>query len=301
MGTSRVCVIFNPSAGRRRAARRLKAFRERWRHAADFRPTESAGHARTLAARAADEGYQIVAAAGGDGTVHEVAGGILQAGAEDVTFAVVPLGSANDYAFSIEQQFGRAQLDDDTGHLVDVGVVRTERGEHSFVEGVGIGLTAQITVESRKITHRQGLWLYGTAAFRVLCRRERAAPLRLTWDEEPPVEAPTRLLSVLLGQREGNFLMARQALLDDGQFDIVHGGDVGPWQALALLPKFLAGGPPADHPQITLRRCRTLHVESPDPLTLHADGEVLATPGDNVHTLDIDLLPKRLRVKVCRL
>jgi diacylglycerol kinase (ATP) len=297
----RVCVIFNPSAGRRRAARRLQRFRECWQHTAVFRPTESAGHARTLAASAVDEGYPIIAAAGGDGTVHEVAGGILQSDPKDVTFAVVPMGSANDYAFSIEQQFGKAELDDDTGHPVDVGVVRTERGEHFFVESVGIGLSAQITVESRKIAHRQGLWLYGTAAFRVLCRRERAAPLTLTWDEEPPVESPTRLLSVLLGQREGNFLMARQALLDDGQFDIVHGVDVGPWQALALLPKFLAGGPPANHPQITLRRCRRLHVESADPLTLHADGEIVATPTDNLHTLDIALLPKRLRVKVCRL
>ena len=53
-----------------------------------------------LAARRSS-GFGIVAAAGGDGTVHEVANGVLQAGRPEVCFAVVPLGSADDYAHSL--------------------------------------------------------------------------------------------------------------------------------------------------------------------------------------------------------
>ncbi|MGD9856592.1 MAG: diacylglycerol kinase family protein [Planctomycetaceae bacterium] len=298
----RICVIFNPRAGRRRAARRLEAFRQQWQGRADFWTTESAGHAEVLAGRAAALGYRTIAAAGGDGTVHEVVGGLLRAESQDATFAIVPIGSANDYAFTMERQFGAFSLDDRHADPVDAGLLRLPGGvERYFVEGVGIGLTAEVTVESRRIPHRQGLWLYGTAALRVLRRGQPPFPLRLSYDDEAPVETATRLLSVLLGQREGNVVMAKHALINDGRFDVVHGGAVGHWEALALLPRFLLWGPPTNHPHITVRRCRRLHVESPEPLTIHADGEVVATRDDAVHGVTLEVLPLRLRVKVCRL
>ena len=297
----RTCVIFNPAAGRSRARTRLQAFRDRWCDVADFWPTEAAGHAQELATTAAQQGYQTIAVAGGDGTVHEAANGLLVAGADNVTFAVVPVGSANDYAFSIAQQFGTSQLDDNSAHPVDVGFICSGSRQQYFVESLGIGLTGQITAESRLIPNRQGLWLYGTAAFRVLWRRQAPLDLALHWDETPAIQTPTRLLSVLLGQREGNFLMAKSALLDDGLFDVVHGGDVSHWLALALLPRFLWSGPPEDHPQITHHTCRRLQVESPTPLAVHTDGELFATEADDVQQLQVDLLPSRLRVKVCAL
>lgn len=299
---SGIAVIYNPSAGRRRARRRIEAFRKRLLGRADFCPTEYPGHAEILARRAVEQGCRTIAAAGGDGTVHEVANGLLGGDARDVTLAVVPIGSANDYAFSLEKQFGLSELDDQTAARVDVGVVQlTDGPKQYFVEGLGIGLTGEITEQSRRVGRRRGLWLYGTAAFRVLWRRPSPLPLRITWNDEPPVESSTLLLSILLGQREGNVLMARQALLDDGQLDVVHGGALSHWEALRMLPRFLLYGPPADHPLITLRRCRRLRAQSPEPLTIHADGELLARVQDDVHDVAVDILPLRLNAKVCRL
>lgn len=297
----RLCVIFNPSAGRQRSDRRIEPFRQRWQGVADFWPTEFAGHATALAQQAVQAGYAVVAAAGGDGTVHEVAAGLLATDRRDVTFAVVPIGSANDYGFSLKQQFGESELDDEAGCPVDVGRLRIGAGpDRYFVESLGIGLTGEITVESRSIPHRQGLWLYGTAAFRVLWRRQPSLRLQIAWDDAPPVDEPTRLLSVLLGQREGNFVMARDALLDDGLFDVLHAGDISPWEALRLLPRFLLSGPPRNHPRIVLRRCHHLTIESSDPLAIHADGEIISTPADDARQVDLQLLPHRLRAKVCR-
>ena len=280
----------------------MAAFRERWNGVAEFRATEHAGHATDLARRAVGEGFRVIAAAGGDGTVHEVAAGILSADSAHQTFAVVPLGSANDYAFSITEQFGQSELDDDSGQMLDVGVLRSSaRDDQFFLESLGIGLTGEITVEALRIPHRQGLWLYGTAAWRVLRRRGDPPLMSIAWDDEPPVATKTRLLSILIGRREGNFLMAGEALLDDGLFDVVHGGDVGYWESLRLLPRFLLGGPPKNHPRIDLRRCRRLTITSPDPLSIHTDGEVSATPADDVRDVELEILPSRLRVKVCRL
>lgn len=280
----------------------MRAFQQRWHGRVDFRATEAAGHATALARQAVEEGYQTIAAAGGDGTVHEVANGILATGSDDVTFAIVPIGSANDYAYSLQQQFGISSLDDASHVAVDVGKIASSDGrERFFVEALGIGLTGEITAESRKIPDRQGLWLYGTAALRVLRQKRRPLSLQLTWDDDPPIAVPTRLLSVLLGQREGKFRMAKDAKLDDGQFDIVHGGNIGHWSALRLFPRFLLSGPPSDHPLMTLRRCRRLKVKSPEPLAIHTDGEVFATPDDGVVAIEVVVLPLRLRVKVCGL
>src|SRR5262245_17545410 len=156
-----LCVIFNPAAGRRRARRRLDALRGEWRGRAAFWPSEQPGHAEELARRAAAEGFATVAAAGGDGTVHEVANGLLRSGRSDVCFAVVPLGSANDYAYSLECDGVT------TPRRLDVGAVRTEAGvERFFVCNLGIGFSGAVTVESRRIGHLQGKLLYGLAALR---------------------------------------------------------------------------------------------------------------------------------------
>src|SRR5262249_21471906 len=96
-----VCVILNPAAGRNRAERRLGKRRRRWGRRLELRPTTGSGHAERLARQAVQEGFGVVAAAGGDGTVHEVANGILRAGRPEVVFSIVPLGSANDYAYSL--------------------------------------------------------------------------------------------------------------------------------------------------------------------------------------------------------
>src|SRR5207248_2866580 len=104
---------------------------------AEFWPTRHAGHARTLAAEAAEAGFAAVAAAGGDGTVHEVANGLLRAKREAV-LAVVPVGSANDYAHALGLGADWWLRPDPAVGVrrVDVGVVRSAGGrEQFFVNG----------------------------------------------------------------------------------------------------------------------------------------------------------------------
>src|SRR5947209_4238598 len=91
------CVIYNPAAGKGRGERRLRRLRRFLGTRAEFRPTSAQGHAEELAFAAARQGFPQVAAAGGDGTVHEVANGLLRARSA-ATLVVYPIGSANDYA-----------------------------------------------------------------------------------------------------------------------------------------------------------------------------------------------------------
>jgi len=293
------CVIFNPAAGRRRARRRLERFRRAHEHEATFLATEYAGHAVELARRAAEEGYSTIAAAGGDGTAHDVANGILRS-EKDAVFAVVPIGSANDYAHSVTRQFGRGTLTDDSFHAVDVGVVTATDGRQKFfIEGIGLGLAGLVTIESRKIERLQGLALYGLAAWRALSQHASPPSMEIQEDDGASETHPTLMLSLLLGRREGNFLLAPDAVLDDGLFDVAHARNLSRWQAMRMLPRLALCGPPSSHPELRLGRCQTMRVRSDAPLAAHTDGELFCTPEDDVRELEIRILPKRLRVTIC--
>ncbi len=236
--------------------------------------------------------------------MHEVANGLLQASAARPipTLSVIPVGSANDYAYSVTREFGVADLSDEGGALVDIGVVETSCGHQSyFVESIGLGLSARVTERSREPTRRQGLWLYGAAALKAVLHDMEPVDLQLQWDRDPPVHQMTTLISLMLGAREGGFQMAPDARLSDGLFDAVHAGPLSRWGAIHLLPKLAFRGPPLHHPDITIRRCRELAIVSDQALTIHTDGELFARRSADIRDVKIRLLPSWLRVRVCRL
>jgi diacylglycerol kinase family enzyme len=292
-----MCVIFNPHSGRRRAARRLERLRLSWADRAAFWPTEHAGHGEELARKAVDAGFATVVAAGGDGTVHEVANGLLAAGPSGVGFAVVPIGSANDYAHSLF--FNDGSPPRPNPWLVDVATISDAAGRQRwFVNCLGLGFNGKVTVEARKIKRLQGLALYGLATLRALWYHYECPPLTVTIDDQPARAMPTLMLSVLLGRREGGFVMAPDAKLDDGLFDYVHAGDLSRWEVMRLLPRLAVAGPPRDYPKVHQGRCRRFLVHSPVPLVVHIDGEFFATAQDNVRDLEIRLLPRALPIEL---
>ena len=144
MPISKRCVIFNPAAGRGRAQRRLEALRRVWGESAEFRPTQHAGHATELARQAVEDGFNLVLAAGGDGTVHEVANGILASPRRDVVFGIIPIGSANDFAHSLRHQFGTPTAADETQPL-DLMALAGKSVTKRLLP-VGIGLLVLIAV-----------------------------------------------------------------------------------------------------------------------------------------------------------
>jgi diacylglycerol kinase (ATP) len=286
------CVIFNPAAGKRRARHALHDLQRQYADRAVFWPTQRPGHASELARQAAAEGFAVVAAAGGDGTVHEVANGLLASQQPNIVFAVIPLGSANDYAYSLR----RDQVA--TPWRVDVGIVRNSSTQRYFVNGLGIGFSGSVTAESRRIHRLQGRWLYGLATVRALWKQWRYLDLTLSLDDKPAIHDDTLMLSVMVAHREGGFLMAPDARLDDGWFDIVRAGRLSRCEVLGLLARLNYGGLPRDHTKLQFARCRTLTVTSQQPLAIHTDGELFCQPDDDVCQVEIELIEKRLAVQL---
>ena len=104
MGRHRMVIIFNPVAGRRRAALLWRVLDVLAANGIrlDLAETHRAGHAEALAREAARGGASMVVAAGGDGTIAEVANGLMGSGAR---LGVIPLGTANVLAHELRLPF----------------------------------------------------------------------------------------------------------------------------------------------------------------------------------------------------
>ena len=142
-----VIVIYNPTAGRRRVA-------SLWQVvdvlvANGLRPTiaktEGQGHAARLARDAARDGVGLVIAAGGDGTIAEVASGLI---GTDSKLGIIPLGTANVLAHELGLPRGAAGLAAALAfgrtRPLWPGVAENRDGDRVFVQMVGVGLDAQV-------------------------------------------------------------------------------------------------------------------------------------------------------------
>ncbi len=296
----KTCVIFNPTADRGQASKRLDELRRRLGDEATFLPTQGPGHAEELAAQAVRDGYPVVAAAGGDGTAHEVANGILRTGRPDVILGVYPIGSANDYAYGLGLKLADL-LNRQTpisSRRVDVGLVRAETGrERYFINGLGLGFNGAVTQEAVRIRWLRGFPLYALAFLKALLFRYRLQDMEIQIDQEVRRVA-TFALSIAIGKREGHLLLAPQAVLDDGLFEYILAGPLSRWQVLRNLPRLATGRQlPTDLPGLWMGRCQTVRLRAATPLLVHLDGEFFCVPDDDIHSLDIRMLPGRLAVQ----
>ncbi|QJW99293.1 diacylglycerol/lipid kinase family protein [Frigoriglobus tundricola] len=295
-----ICVIYNPAAGRGRAERLLKSLPPALAAGVELRPTVRAGHAIGLARQASAEGFAKVIAAGGDGTVHEVANGVLQSGRRDVVFGVWPLGSANDFAFTLgmDRWWQVHDRNPPTDTLaIDVGRVTGAGREVYFVCNLGIGFNGMVNGEARRTRWMKGLPLYAWAFVKAMVKHFDEPTMTVRFDARE-VTVPTLALSVLNGQREGNFPLRPDAKLTDGLLDYMHATRLTRWHLLRFLPAMVRGTLPENHKLVTLGRASRIAVRSERPLCVHADGEFVCVPEDGFREVVAEVLPARLRVEV---
>ena len=144
-------IILNSSAGRGRAKKAISAISgilEDRKITFEMEITQSPGEATNLAGEAAKNGFELIVAAGGDGTVNEVVNGVV---GSNVIFGVIPIGMGNDFAKGIGVPF---KLDDACRVLYEGAVREIDVGKINnryFINGVGIGFDAYVARESRKV------------------------------------------------------------------------------------------------------------------------------------------------------
>ncbi len=291
-------VILNPAADRYRAQTRWQPFRAALDAAGiayHVWQTERPKQAITLAQRAARASYQLVIAAGGDGTLNEVVNGLLTAEltpAELPVLGILPIGSANDLAgvLNIPQQTTDWMDLLRSGHVrpIDVGQVNG----HYFINNTGIGFEAQVNVESRAVRHIHGPAVYLIAVFRAL-KSYTIPQVKIRLDDENEFDQDMLLISIGNGRKAGgSFWLTPKAEVDDSLLDYTIAQGLSRLGILRLLPKAI-NGRHIYEPAVKIGRCHRLDIHANIPLPAHTDGEVLTEGEKDFHIL---VHPQRLNV-----
>jgi YegS/Rv2252/BmrU family lipid kinase len=291
---TRRLVIVNPAAGRGRVRREWPRLAQRLAAAGvafDLAETERPGHGIELAERAALE-YEAVIAAGCDGTVHEVANGLLRAKGA-AAFGVLPLGSGDDFVKMLPPRDPIERLAAPRPLAFDAGVIRAGGEIRYFANGMDIGFGAHGAHNIRKVPRVfTGLAAYLGAIALTLLRYPKL-PVRLQLDDAAPFEQTTAMTAVMNGRAfGGSFHVCPDARMDDGELDLLIADGVGRLAILGLVPKIMRGAHAGD-PRLKLTRARRVTIESEAPLLVEADGEIAF---EDARRLEIEVLPGALRV-----
>lgn len=296
-------LIINPNANMGsawRIAADLRSIVEEF-GGADWSGTVYPTHAIELAKQAAEEGYELVIAVGGDGTVHEVINGIMQVPAEKrPRMGVVPLGSGNDFAFGIgmkEDPFEALhQIFTGEARSIDLARLEDNRGRVEYIDNsIGIGFDATVTIRSHQLPILRGFAMYLVAVLQTIAKDHNPAFLEFESDQET-WEGKTTMLVMCNGPREGGgFMVAPDAVNNDGIFHYASIGDVSRAFMLRLVPEVMKGTH-GRFDKVRMGSFKTVAIKANKPLFIHVDGEVFAGFGTDVHELKLEVLPGALEI-----
>lgn len=268
----------------------------------DIFPTQRPRHAMELAATAAEEGYDLVAAAGGDGTVHEVVNGLMRGDKAALPLGIIPIGSGNDLAFGLgfheEGEEAVKRIFTGTPRPLDLARITDERGKTEVcANNLGIGLDAIVVMRTETITRLHGFPMYFAAVLQTILFYYNTPYLEILFDGEP-VNQRSLFLYGGLGQRGGGgFLLTPEATWDDDLIDTCLVNPIGRLTMLKMLSSAMKGTHVTSR-HVTMRKSKTITVKSSAPMPIQLDGEMFAYPRDNVRQVTITSLPAALQVMV---
>ncbi len=298
----RVCIVHNAQAGKPDEA--FTPIREAAAGRDDLEIVEpdDPEDIPSILARAVEDGFDVIAAAGGDGTVHLVANALMNIGssAEDrPTLAVLPLGTGNDYARTLavplDPSEALALIENGERRVLEVIRIEAESSSPCFAVNVcSGGFTAEMRealTDERK--ERWGALAYVMAGAKTIPGRT-AYRVRFTCDENPEERHALMGFIVASGRTAGGGqVTAPQANPEDGLLDVLTArvGNTAQVAGLALRAvtraDILASG------LVGTFRARRVCVTSEPAMEFIVDGEPKVTT-----PVTFEAVPRALRVVV---
>lgn len=268
----RILAIFNPAAGRNRRHRfdRVVALLRGAGCAVTVRATEAPGHAEVLARETSPAAFDIVVAAGGDGTINEVVNGLKGTG---VALGIIPLGTANVVADEIGLRKSPAEVARVLAHgplrPIRVGLANGRR----FVMMAGIGFDAnvvsRVSLKLKKILGPLAyVWTAGVQAF-----SDPFAACAVTIDGEGHSSVSAVACN---GRRYGGpFMAAPRANLADDSFQVVLMKGRG-WFSVLRYGAALIVGKVGLWRDVEIRTGRDVVISGAAGQAVQADGDIIA-------------------------
>ena len=293
--TMRVKLIANPGAGKAAdAADNLKlviGYLKKKGLKVDVAYAKPKEEATPIAKRASKNGYKIVIAMGGDGTIEAVMRGLI---GSKTRLGIVPAGTENNIALSLgipkELEEACALIASDNTLKLDMGQVKTRKGKKFFFfEMATIGLSAAIYPDANKAASGKLSSIKGAAM--TLIHQETRPKVYLTLDNESKIAVETMLVMASNTPVFGkNFLVAPDASLQDGKLDISVYPDFSKAELLGYYAAVMDGGYSGDG-KVQHYQARKLKLKATPKLDVMADGVALGRG-----TVTIKVRPGVLRV-----
>src|SRR5262245_32492755 len=300
----RTLLILNPRSRNGATGRRAESLIERLRTALgplEVERTRGPRDAERIAREAVRAGCDRLIVAGGDGTLSEVATGLLEAGLGGyATIGALPLGTGGDFlrTLGVPRELGRAieMLREGKPRPLDAGFARFvdasgRPARAHFVNVASFGVSGDVVLrvnQGRKPLGGRTAFLFG--ALRAIARH-RPQPVRIRVDGEVVHEGPFVLAAVANGRFFGAGMhIAPEARTDDGLFDLIVVAGLGRAQVLRKLPIIYRGAHLGD---AAVRAWRGRSVEA-EPLggvvPVELDGEPLGRLPARFETLPAALM-----------
>ncbi len=276
MEADRAALIVNPTSGGGRGWRVLGHAAPLLRRAGiqpDVIVCTNGDEPRALARQATADGHRLVIAVGGDGQAAAVAEGLI---GTDTIFAVLPAGSANDYARTLGIPRGNV-----AGAVEAIAAGRTARvdtlrvsiadRERHFLNVVGTGFDAAVAGRAEKIPVLRGAGRYVLALIAELPRFS-AATLTLSVDGATR-ELRAMMVAIANGTSYGGGMrVAPAATLTSGRLEVCIVGEISKPEFLRAFPRVFRGTH-VTHPAVTMLSGREVRIAADRPLRLIGDGE----------------------------
>ncbi len=294
--------ILNPEAGRKRVdlwereiRRAIQPSGVPYEIVRTTRPTEAMQIAGELALK-----HDLVAAVGGDGTVHEVAQGLI---GTQCILGLVPNGSGNDFNRFLGmpksvQSAVKYLLNPSVITSVDTAEVAVK--EHLApltivrwaINTLGIGYDASVAFRRERVPVLKGLPLYLASAIWTLADFE-PLEFRIQLDNEATRSFPGYMVCLGIGKFEGGgFKVLPDAIHDDGIAEVCEVKSVSRAKLLPLLGRAVVGAH-TNSRHVRMGKAVVATISSDRDFSVHADGELLTSKGREVV---FQLRPCSLRV-----
>jgi len=292
----RVKLIANPGAGKTAdAAKNLKlvtGYLEKNGLKVDVALAKPKEEATPIARQAAKDGYKIVVAMGGDGTLEAVMHGLI---GSKVRLGIIPVGIENNIAkslgISLDLKEACALIASDNTLKLDMGQVTTRKGKKFvFFEMAAIGLSSAIYPAVSNVVANEKLPAIKATALTFI-HQETRQNVFLTLDDESKIEVETMLVVVSNTPTFGkNFMVAPDASPQDGLLDISVYPDFGKVELISYYAAVMDGGYSGEG-KVQRYQARKLKIKTSPKLDVMADKVALGKG-----TVTIKVRPGALRV-----
>lgn len=284
-----VKVIVNPVAGSNSVRRKWPQINRRLQQLGllfDYELTGTRGDAIKIASRAADIGYKYIIAVGGDGTINEVANGILSSSnVHGIVLGIVGAGTVCSFARSlgITQDIADtcSPLASQKTALIDVGMVQCWRQgqevERFFVNEASVIFSAEVVDSWQKLPnlfgHSINLAFRTVAGYTTLATHRNKRITFHIGDKTESIYACTIVVANGKYMADG-MQIAPHAVISDNLLDVIIVGDVSKIELLKIRP-MLYDGSHVGHPKIAEKKVSSISIESDERFLVEADGDIL--------------------------